>query len=129
MSSVQNPNTEFRRSTAPIKTNRSASEIPETISGFVRGMLVTDITSRRVRCRIAWMPSAAVVPKKVAIRLESTAMTTELRSRGRSVRSLNSSAYWCRVKPSKEVISFPVLNDATISTRIGAYKNRKIRTV
>ena len=75
------------------------------------------------------MPRAAAVPITVARRLESRAISRELPRRGKSLLSRNSSAYRTRVKPSKSVMSLPVLKEATMRTNMGRYRKRKIKTV
>ena len=53
---------------------RSMREIPVTISALSIGIFVTPSSNVRAFVRIAWMPRAAAVPIKVAIRAERKAM-------------------------------------------------------
>jgi len=53
---------------------RSMREIPVTISALSIGIFVTPRSNVRAFVRIAWMPRAAAVPIKVAIRAERKAM-------------------------------------------------------
>ena len=119
MRSVQKPKIELIFSIVPVNANRSASATPVTISGFVIGMFVSVMTALRIRPFIEWMPTAAMVPKNVAIRLERIAMMREFRSSVRSVSSRKRFAYCRKVKPLKVAMSRPSLNEATASTIIG----------
>ena len=113
----------------PTKMNSRERLTPVTISGLVMGMLVRLMTTLRIFGFMLWIPTAATVPKTVAMRLESTATRTELPSRDSRVSSRKSRAYCWKVKPSKRVISLPVLKEARISTAIGAYRNTNMRIV
>jgi len=91
MSRVTKPSTLLTFRSVPTKANSSASETPVTISGFVRGMLVTPMTVRFMRGPIACMPSAAMVPRAVASSEEMTATMKEFAKSGSSTPSRKSS--------------------------------------
>ena len=119
MRSVQKPKIELIFSIIPVNANKSARATPVTISGFVIGMFVSVMTALRIWPFIEWMPTAAMVPKNVAMRLERIAMMREFRSSVRSVSSRKRFAYCRKVKPLKVAMSRPSLNEATASTIIG----------
>ena len=102
-----------------MNANKSASATPVTMSGFVMGILVSVMTALRICPFIEWMPTAAMVPKNVARRLDRIAMISEFRSSVRSVSSRKRFAYWRKVKPLKVAMSRPSLNEATASAIMG----------
>ena len=93
INSVPKPRTSSILSHVPINTKSSASETPVTISGFDIGIFVTDITRLRVRFFILLMPSAAVVPSKVATTLEATARIRVFSKSPIRLEFVNSSLY------------------------------------
>ena len=103
----------------PAKAKSSARETPVTMSGFVMGMLVMVMTRRRMRARMEWIPTAAMVPRMVAITLDSTAMIRELPSRRNSESSRNSAPYCEKVNPFHVAMSVPLLKEEATRTIMG----------
>ena len=77
------------------------------------------------------IPMAAMVPNTVDAAADTTAITRVLRRASIISRSSKSFLYQRREKPphtTRLAVSEP-LKENTISTKMGAYKNRKIRKV
>ncbi len=105
-------------------TNSRQRLTPVTISALVMGMLLTVISGLRIRFFMLKKPTAARAPTTVAMAVASR----ETRRVGPMALvislSRNSSTYQSRVKPCQTVRLLESLNEKTISTKIGAYRNR-----
>ena len=78
----------------PTKTNRSIIETPVTISGFIIGTFVIELTMPRIRReRIRSSPTAAHVPMTVAVSDEVTASISVFLKALNTSPLLNSSPY------------------------------------
>ena len=94
MSRVQKLRLLEKPSVRPINTNSSISDIPVTISGFIIGMLVTDITEFFIAlCLNLTIPVAAAVPMTEAIAAERVASIRVFLSAVRAAVLENSSRY------------------------------------
>ena len=77
MSSVQKLSDVPAPTSLPMNTNKSISDTPVTISGFIIGMFVTLSMSPFAHFeRILYMPTAASVPSRVAITADASARTS-----------------------------------------------------
>ena len=102
MSIVALPNLIGINGTDIAATKSSIIETPVTISGFIIGTFVTDMTAVLMwRFLIAFIPNAAKVPISVARSEEMTARESEFLSAVSAVESLKSSLYQCREKVEK----------------------------
>ena len=102
----------------PAKANSSARETPVTISGFVSGMFVTAIVTRRIRPDMARMPIAAMVPRTVATTEAITAIMTEFASSGSSTPSRKRAPYCANVKPFHTAMSVIVFESARVKGKL-----------
>ena len=112
-------------------TNSSISDTPVTISGFTMGKFVMFIMIRLGRRFMPLIPMAAAVPSAVDTTAATTAISRVLRRASRISLSSNSFLYQRRENPP-HTARLPVsvsLKENTMSTRIGAYKKRKMRKV
>ena len=75
------------------------------------------------------MPTAAIVPRMTAMRLDSTATVSVVVSACMISVSRKSSRYQSSVKPPHLARDLFALNEKMIKTTIGAYKNRKMKTL
>ena len=121
ISTVANPNDSLRPISLPKNIKRSINEIPVTISAFIIGICVTDITTFfDILLRIAVTPTAAAVPKTVDITADRTA-TIRVCSRAVSiVVSLASPSYQRVEKPPITQTLEDELKEKTIITATGA---------
>lgn len=105
----------------PTNTKRSIIETPVTISGFIMGILVTELTSPRIRReRIRSSPTAAQVPITVAVTAELTARISVLRSASKTSLLRKSSRYQYRENPAKTPVLAVLLKENSIRTIMGA---------
>ena len=124
MTSVTKPNSRFIL--AAKNTNSSMSETPVTISGLTIGMFVMFITIALGTLRMELIPIAARVPSSVAAMLAITAIMMVFISEEMMTSLRNSFAYQSSVNPLNTERLLVSLNENTISTKIGTYRN--IRT-
>ena len=106
---------------------RSIKEIPVTISALSMGILVMPIINVLVLFLRPVIAIAAIVPINVAIIDERRASINVVIKASIMEESDKSLAYHLKVKPPHLDLDFDALNDKTISTAMGAYKNMKMR--
>ena len=112
-----------------MRLNTSIMEMAVRISGLSTGRYVTFIMAVRTDLRIPKMPMAASVPSTVASTEETTATTSVLYSAFMIEASWNRSAYQRRDTPANAVWLLELLKENTMSTRMGAYRNRNTNTI
>ena len=122
-----NPNSKFIL--AAKKTNKSIKETPVTISGLIIGILVTFIIRDFGSFFILCMPIAARVPRIVEAMLARVAIIIVFIKDEIIILLLNKRSYQSKVKPLKTERLFVSLNEKTISTKIGTYRNIKTRAI
>lgn len=93
------------------------------ISGLITGIYVALIIIEREVFFMLWIPRAAVVPKMVASTDAATATIAVLRREVKIASLWNSFTYQSKVNPVQFALDFETLNEKTISTSIGRYKN------
>ena len=117
--------------TPTANTNSSIIETPVTISGFTMGKLVMFIMTRFGSRFMEFMPMAAMVPSTVEAMAAATAIISVFLRASIISRSSKSFSYQRRENPLNTVrLAVSVsLKEKTISTKMGAYRNRNIRKV
>ena len=111
----------FALITVATATKRSIIDTPVTISGFIIGMLVTDLTAPlNTLLRVWWRPRAAKVPISVAMVEERTARISEFLSAVNASSSAKSSSYQTNENPLNSLRLPASLKEKIISTAIGA---------
>ena len=108
---------------------RSIKDIPVTISALSIGILVIPKSIVRIPFLKLIIAMAAIVPINVAIKDDNTASKRVVPKASMISESDKSLAYHLNVKPPHLERDFDSLNDNTIRTAIGAYKNMKIRAI
>ena len=105
-------------------------EIPVTISGFIIGILVTElIKPLTYLLRILRRPSAAIVPITVERQADATARINVFFRAVKVAALLKSSRYQYSEKPVKTPVLLVLLKEKSIKTRIGVYSMRRINAV
>ena len=114
----------------PTNTNKSISDTPVTISGFIIGIFVTVIAVLLSSFeRILYMPTAASVPSSVEHTAEQSDNISVFFKAVTVALLWNTDSYQRNENPEKTEVLLPALNEKNTIMSSGAYKNTKMSAV